>query len=194
MTLHLPRIRSTPLVLVLVTLLLAVLTATPASASDINIERAEAYVANDLVMLDVDAGFTFSEDAIDALSSGIALTFDLEVSISEVRRFLWDRELFTTRRQFSLERHALSNQFVLSDLITGERRIHPSLDGAIADLGRIRRLPLTDRGDLQDAGRLACSVRLRLDMNALPAPMIPLAYVSPGWHMSSGWHRWPTDL
>ena len=29
--------------------------------------------------------------------------------------------------------------------------------------------------------------------DALPAPMVPLAYVSPGWHMSSGWYRWKTD-
>jgi len=162
-------------------------------AGDIVIRSAEAYVANALVMVDVDADFSFSDDAIDALTSGIALTFDLDVNISEVRRYMWDRELFTTRRHYSLERHALSKQFVLTDLITGERRIHASLDLAIADLGRIRKLPLTERAELAGEA-LRCAVRLKLDINALPTPMIPLAYVSPGWHMSSGWHRWPADL
>ncbi|MEQ8660301.1 MAG: DUF4390 domain-containing protein [Gammaproteobacteria bacterium] len=179
---------------VLAALLAGALAARSAHAGDIVIERAEAYVANELVMLDIDAGFAFSEDAVDALTSGIALTFDLEIVISEARRLLWDRELFATRRHYALERHALSNQFVLSDLITGERRIHASLALAIADLGRIHRLPLTERDELDSDGTLACSVRLKLDMNALPAPMIPLAYLSPGWHMSSGWHRWPADL
>lgn len=185
--------RSSRLCALLATCLFALFSAPTAQAGDIVIKRAEAYVANALVMIDFDADFTFSDDAIDALTSGITLTFDLDVTISESRSYLWDRELFATRRHYTLERHALSKQFVLTDLITGERRIHASLDLAIADLGRIRKLPLTERAELPGEA-LRCAVRLKLDINALPTPMIPLAYVSPGWHMSSGWHRWPADL
>ena len=42
----------------------------------------------------------------------------------------------------------------------------------------------------------AYSVRLQasLDIEALPLPLRPLAYVSPSWHLSSEWYTWDLDL
>lgn len=177
---------------VLLALLLSV--SAPLAARDIVIENATATVDNDIIMLDIDAAFEFSEDAIAALESGIELFFDLDIRCLRGRKYLWNKTLFETRRRFSLERHALSNQFILTDKVTEERRIHGSLALAIADLGRIRRLPVIELGgrDVVEASLLA--IRLRLDIGSLPAPMIPLAYLSPGWHMSSGWFEWQVEI
>lgn len=167
-------------------------TATTA-ARDIVIENAAVVVANDIVMLDLDASFEFSTDALAALESGIELYFDLDIRIDRARRLLWNARQFETSRRFSLERHALSKRFILTDLVTDERRIHDSLEQAIADLGRIRRLAVVESARLAALDASIIAVRLRLDIDALPAPMIPLAYVSPGWHMSSGWIEWPAE-
>ena len=40
---------------------------------------------------------------------------------------------------------------------------------------------------------LEVALRLRLAIRSLPGPLIPVAYISPGWHMSSGWFRWQTQ-
>lgn len=164
------------------------------SAGDISIDRASAAIENEIVTLNSDASFEFSEDAIEALKSGITLNFELEIRILEARRFWWDKNRFVTQRRYSLERHALSEQYILQDLITGDRRIHASIGAAIDDLGRIRSLPVLDATDIGETQSLDIRMRFRLEIESLPAPMIPIAYISPGWRMSSGWHRWQASL
>ena len=146
---------------------------------------------NDIVLLDLDANFEFADDAIAALESGIELQFELTIRVQRPRRYLWREIVFETNRRYTLERHALSQQFILTDRTGDVRRIHRSLELAIADLGRIRRLALAEAGTLGDLAELTVATRWRLLLEALPAPMIPLAYISPGWHMSSGWYTWP---
>ncbi|MGE0482892.1 MAG: DUF4390 domain-containing protein [Gammaproteobacteria bacterium] len=175
----------------LLALAIACMNPCTALASDIMVAEAALNERNGILMLDADIEFEFSSDAIEALDSGIPLYFELDVRLLRPRRYVWDVEIFNTRRRFAIERHALSNQFVLTEIITGERRLHRTLELALEDLARIRRLPLVEAASLELPNELTAAMRIELDLNALPAPMIPLAYVSPGWHMSSGWYEWP---
>ncbi len=162
-------------------------------ASDITVRDAQTEVVNDMFFVNADASFNFSEDALDALNSGIPIYIELDVRITRPRKYLWDPKLISTHRKYSIERHALSEQFILSDLITGDRSLHGSLELAIDDLGTIRELPVAEASELDQESAYDVSLRLRLDIESLPAPLIPLAYISPGWHMSSGWYRWKAN-
>ena len=59
-------------------------------------------------------------------------------------------------------------------------------------------LPLADRllcgfdGDAAHAARQAVVTGnpVRAEIEALPAPLRPIAYVSPSWRLSSGWYEW----
>ena len=163
-------------------------------ASDITIRKAHTEVVNNMFLVNADASFNFSEDALDALNSGIPIFIELDVRITRPRKYLWDPQLISARRKYSIERHALSEQFILSDQITGDRSLHASLDLAIEDLGTIRALPVAEASEIDQESAFNVSLRLRLDIESLPAPLIPLAYISPGWHMSSGWYRWKGNL
>ena len=145
-------------------------------------------------MVDADADIRFSEDAIKAIDSGVPITIEFDVRVSRPRKFLWDTEVLNAHREFTIERHALSKQFILADQVTGTRRIHGSLQFAIDDLGRIRNIPIAEAGQMIGASNLIFAIRLRLAIRSLPGPLIPVAYISPSWHMSSGWHRWQTRL
>lgn len=166
----------------------------PASwASDIEIESASEHVTHEMLMVDADSRIEFSEDAIKAMNSGVPITIEFDLRIARPRKLLWDAEVLTAHRDFTIERHALSDQYVLSDRATGERRIHGELGLAIQDLARIRDLPIAEASQL--AGEdVEISLRLRLAIRSLPGPLIPIAFISPGWHMSSGWYRWRTQL
>jgi len=164
----------------------------PAWGGDIHIGMARDRIHNEMLVVDADATFEFSADAVDALDSGIPLTITLEVRLSRPRRYLWDPEVLYALRSYAIEHHALSKQFVVTDNVTGNRRVHATLDLALADLGRIRDVPITDRSNLGEPP-LDYALRLRLDLKALPGPLIPIAYVSPGWRTSSGWYRWQTQ-
>lgn len=172
-------------------LLSCVLFLSLANARDIEITSASNRVENGMLLLNADATFEFSEDARRALDSGIPLTIQLEVRVARVRHYVWDVQLVRTRRKLVIEHHALSSQFLITDQTTGERRTFGSLDAAITDLGRIHSLPLSEASLLGAQDDYQISLRLWLDLRSLPGPLIPVAYVSPAWHMSSGWYRWP---
>ena len=176
-----------------ITLFLAIICG-PVYASDITVKNADTEIVNDMVLVNADASFDFSEDALNALNSGISITIELDIKITRPRNYLWDPKLLSTHREYSIQRHALSEQFILTELITGARHIHGSLELAIDDLSRIRGLPLAEISELDNQTLYNISLRIRLDIESLPAPMIPLAYISPSWHMSSGWYRWKTSL
>ena len=167
---------------------------TLAAARDIAVESAELRLGDDAYLIDADVSFDFHANAIEALQSGIAIVVELDIEFTRPRRYWWDRKISNVRRRYSLQRHALSQQFVLSDLISGERRVHRSLEAAIEDLGRIRNLAVAKTDDLDVNPIYDVSLRMRLDIESLPAPLIPIAWVSPSWHMSSGWYRWKTNL
>ena len=44
----------------------------------------------------------------------------------------------------------------------------------------------------KDRKNLVIAIQLELKISALPAPMMPLAYVSPQWHVSS--HKYKSEL
>ena len=184
-----PKLATTSLLLVF---LLTAFWAPYSHAGTITVTAGDEHITNDVVMIDADADFRFSEDAIEAIDSGVPITIEFDVRVSRPRKLLWDKEIFTAHREFTIERHALSKQFVLADQITGARRIHSSLQLAIDDLGRMRNIPIAAARQIADAGDLAFAIRLRLAIRSLPGPLIPVAYISPGWRMSSGWFRWQT--
>jgi hypothetical protein len=178
----------------LMPLLMALCWLSNAQAGSITLTAANEHITNDMVMIDADADFHFSEDAIKAINSGVPITIEFDVHVTRPRKYLWDTELLTAHREFIIERHALSKQYIIADQITGDRRIHGSLELAIDDLGRLRNLPIAEARQLAGEQDVEMAIRLRLAIRSLPGPLIPVAYISPGWHMSSGWFRWQTHL
>ncbi len=161
-----------------------------AAGSELEFYEGHAEIEHDIVKISAAANVSLSEEAISALNSGIRLFFNLEIVASRPRRFWWDAELHQGFRRFSLQRHALSDQFVLGDLIGNSFRVFQSLDAAVTELGHLSQLPIAELTDLAGAKQVEIAIRLRLDISALPAPMLPIAYISPAWHISSGWYRW----
>jgi len=178
----------------LLPLLIALYWLPAVQAGSITLTAANEHIMNEMVMIDADADFQFSEDAVKAINSGVPITIEFDIRVSRPRKLLWDSEVLSAHREFVIERHALSKQYIIADQITGDRRIHGSLELAIDDLGRIRNLPIAEARQLEGEHDLDVAMRLRLAIRSLPGPLIPVAYISPGWHMSSGWFRWPAHL
>ncbi len=162
----------------------------PVRAGSITIDSAESEVVNEMYVVNADLAFAFSDDAIEAMKSGIALYIDVDFRIARERRYLWDPDILTLSRRYQIERHALTDRYVITDLVTDDRRTHDSLEAAIHDLGQIREVPLAEAALLDEANEYRIEVRARLDLESLPAPLRPLAYISPSWRMSSGWYEW----
>lgn len=164
--------------------------AATALAGSVTVNSAESSVVNQMHVVNAEVDFAFSDDALDALRSGVALFIDVDFRVKRQRRYVWDRSVLKLSRRYRLERHALTDRYVITDLVTDDRRIYDSLDSAINDLGRIRTVPIAEQTAFDSAFEYRVGLRARLDLESLPGPLRPIAYISPSWRMSSGWYQW----
>lgn len=177
-------------VLVLCAVLPGVGVPLPACADEIVVERVAERIRDDFYFIDADLKIEISDDAREALASGVALVFAVELRVARVRRFLWDPVTLTLTRHLEVARHVLANRYVLTDLVSETRRTFNSIDEALSALGKLRGIPLGASKAFPAGGKYVGRLRARLDIEALPAPLRPIAYISPSWRLASDWYRW----
>lgn len=129
--------------------------------------------------------------ADEALSKGVAIVIALDVEVHRKRPwFLPEQRVASLEQRYQLKYHALTDHYLLTNLNTGVQSGFPSLATMVESLGSIDDLPVLDRQLLKSNLEYTARMRVRLDLDALPAPLRLLAYVTPGWHQASDWYAW----
>lgn len=134
------------------------------------------------------------QPAREALLKGVALTITLDVEVMQQRRFWLDTGAAHIEQRYQLRYHALTDRYVLTNLNTGIQSSLPSLQSAQDMLNTVPNLPVLDRQLLDPKEQYSGRMRVRLDIDALPAPLKLLAYFSPAWHQSSDWFVWKLTM
>lgn len=166
-------------------------TSTSSLAGDIVVDAASVIDVNGSPVVSSQMQFQFSDAAIEALQSGVGLHIEFNLKIKRERRFMWDKSIVRLSKRIKLERHALTERYIVIDLLEQRRRIFDSLDAAFDGINEMSDIPVGSFSELKN-DNYTLAVRARLDIEALPAPMRPIAYISPSWRMSSGWYEWNT--
>ncbi len=156
-------------------------------------EHAEARLAEGVYLLDAEITFEFSEESLEALENGVPLTIILEMQLLRQRQLIWDEAVATRQTRYQLEVHALSGRYVLKNLQTGLTRSFRTLEEAMEVLGTINNLPVFGSSVLNPEEAYTLRLRARLDIEALPSPLRPLAYLSGPWRLNSDWYAWPIE-
>jgi len=160
-------------------------------ASGFQVLNVSTRLEDNVYWLNADLDYDFSAPALDALDSGVPLTVELQIQILRPRTWVWDEVVADLRQRFRLEYHALAGQYLITNLNNGELASFPSRGAALNYLGRLRRLPLLEAARLAPGEDYYGQLRSRLDIESLPAPLRPVAYLSPDWRLASEWYRWP---
>ncbi|NIR27972.1 MAG: DUF4390 domain-containing protein [Gammaproteobacteria bacterium] len=156
-------------------------------------EHAQTRLAGGVYLLDADITFDFSEESLEALENGVPLTIILEMQLLRRRRLIWDEAVATREERYQLEVHALSGRYVFKNLHSGPTRSFRTLEEAMAALGTISSLPVFGSDLLNPKEEYRLRLRARLDIEALPSPLRPLAYLSGPWRLNSDWYVWPIE-
>jgi len=141
-----------------------------------------------VVRLSGETALTLPGAVEKALDNGITLDFEYEVFLKRSRRFLWDPTIFhwIYRRQLSF--FALSSKYVVSTDQDNSAQVFTSLHSAMQYLNKLETIRLALPQDVPDLGkREYLEFQMRLDIESLPLPMRPLAYVSSKWRLSTDW-------
>ena len=173
------------------TLLVSVLLLSSAFAeADFSVKDARTRLEGRVYLLDAEVDYRFSSKALDALENGVPLVLVLDIEVEKKRPWWWyDSEVASLEQRFEIQYHALSDQYLLSNLNSSALYAYPTLASTADAVGHIRDLPLLDANLIEPDATYEVQVRSRLDIEALPSPLRPLAYVLPGWRLSSDWYQ-----
>jgi hypothetical protein len=197
------RVRAWPAVWLAVCSLLLAITEPSTSAPEeieagFDIRNARTALVDGVYLLDADLSFVFSDEALEAIENGIPVTIILEMQVLRERGLIWDnlwwdKEIAQIEAKFRIETRPLSKTYLVRNLNSGEARVFASFNELVVGLGRIRNFPLLDEHLLGDQGNFYLRMRTLLDIESLPSPMRPLAYLSSLWRLESDWYEWPLE-
>ncbi len=161
-----------------------------AAAADFKVVSVQAKFADQSLTLTGDLDLSLSARVEEALSKGIPLEVSIEIRLNRPRRFMWDVNIADWTLQRRIQYHALSGQYlVMADASSDLKESFLTLQEALKQMGSFSDLRLTLAQALP-AGEHTVEVRATLDIEALPAPLRPVAYTSRAWRLNSGWTTW----
>ena len=161
-------------------------------AAEFTVRDAQTRLLDGVYHLEADIRYQLSDPIHEALANGVPITISLQVVIEQQRDYIWNKTLAHLQQHYSVQYHALSGQYIIKDLNRGRQQSFRSLNSALQTLGEIRELPLLDQSLLKEPDAVY-QVRLRseIDINSLPAPLRPKAWLSHEWKLKSEWFLCP---
>ena len=157
------------------------------------VEHATLRPAGAAYVADARINFAFSEDNLEAMRNGVALTVVIEIEVRRKRGQWWNETLAARDVRYRIGTNVLTGRYRIRNLEDGSARNFRSLEEMMETLGHLESVPVISRARLSADFRYAARIRARLDIEALPSPMRPIAYLSPNWRLNSGWFEWGLD-
>lgn len=173
---------------------LALLAAARAEAADFSVKSVQPFLEQRVLHVNARLDLPLNPKTEEALSKGIPIDLLIEVNLAK-HRWWWRNKVITDhvlRRRIQF--HALSRQYLVSGLHARDSsESFGSLSQALAHAGALDELtiPLGSKKEIEADGRYLLVLRARLDIEALPMLMRPLAYATPSWRLNTGWTEWP---
>lgn len=160
-------------------------------AEGFKILAAETTLKNNVFHIEADLDLKFSDDALEALRSGVPLIVLINIEVLKNRSWWWDKTIAKLEQGYLLLYHALSEKYIIHNLNSGAQQNYISLNTALYYLSNIKDFPLIDKNLIISGDDYYVRMRTYLDIESLPAPMRPIAYISSQWQLESDWFSWP---
>lgn len=169
----------------------ALLTSRAVVASEFRVDEVTTRLEGETVVLDARIDYRFSAVALEALDNGVPLTLEVHVQLRPADAWVWEDSLVDQRLRYMIRYKPLSERYLVSRLPDTGGRDYVTRDAAIAALGDIRGLDLVSIDRLEPNREYEVHLQASLDVESLPLPLKPMAYLLPSWKLSSGWTKWP---
>lgn len=146
------------------------------------------------VLLNARIDFRLGDMALEALDNGVPLTIEVHIQLRRAGAWIWEKNLVDQRLRYVIRYRPLSQQYMVTRLPGSGGRVYATRDAAIAALGELDRLDLIEASRLAPGESYLVHIAAFLDLEELPLPLRPLAYLLPAWKHSSGWTSWPVEF
>ena len=162
----------------------------PLVAEGITVQQATSRLVDGEFVVDAEIDYEFSEQALEALENGVPLTVDIHFQVRRDGAWIWESDVTDFHKRRQLRYLPLSATYEVIGFAGEEKRQFVSRLAAIDALGEIKNMPVVKLEGLKSGETYRMEIRSELDIEALPVPLRPSAYMSSGWSLSSDWSKW----
>ena len=134
-----------------------------------------------------------SDEALEALNSGVPLTIELDFEVIRVRGLWLDSLDAALTFTYELEYRPLSQRYIVRNLNSGDQDSFSTLYAALNNLGRIQQLPVIDDAVLDAGSRYRLRLKARLSTRQYPAALRLLFFWRSQWQLESEWYEWTLE-
>lgn len=165
---------------------------TPALADGIKVAQVQPQLLAERLVLNGTLDIGLSSKVEEALNNGIPLQFVAQVRLHRRRALIWDQTFGQWEFRRELRYHALSDQYLLTTErdLPQQRQSFETLAEALTRVTTLNDVSLSLSPGPTPEGDYRVSVRVHLDIEALPPVLRPVAYTSRAWDLNSGWTTW----
>ncbi len=135
---------------------------------------------------------------VEALQNSVPLTFVFDCQVVDRDAWFGQKTLGQTSQLIELRYHALLRHYSLKHTFTDnlEQSItdsYPTLASALTFIIAVETYAVSFKKALPETNKnksIRLQARLRLDVDALPAPLRPYAFANNSWQVDSDWIDW----
>lgn len=167
------------------------LTGQAGMAASIQVDSLKILTQDSRYLLDARLTYQLSPAMIEALDSGVAMSFRLQLKILPEHPGIWQRPVYKRRLTYRLSYHALAAVYELLSPDQDQVQRFTTREAALRALGRLANIPLLDMAEVDAAQPYELQLKASLDIESLPVPLRPLAYLSNDWNLNLDLGRWP---
>ncbi|MEN8179832.1 MAG: DUF4390 domain-containing protein [Pseudomonadota bacterium] len=162
-----------------------------AGAADFYIREVQIEKSDKQYLLSMQVEYQMSQTALEALSNGVPLLLEVRVLVEKVWGSFWEQSPVELRLRYQIRYLALTGLYRVVDMQSGDEESFVTRDAALHALGELTRFELVSTDDLTPGEDYHVRLRAELDIESLPLPLRPLAYLGKGWKLTSEWSQWP---
>ncbi|MCG6965302.1 MAG: DUF4390 domain-containing protein [Chromatiaceae bacterium] len=143
-----------------------------------------------LILLDADISYELNATVAEALENGVPLTFETHLQMRRADAWIWESDIVDRRLRTVLLYRPLSGMYELRNLQGDEHLSFATRAAALRTLGKIVAMPVIERSSLNVDEDYLVRLDVSLDIESLPLPMRPGAYLDRDWWVSSEPWEW----
>jgi len=155
-----------------------------------DVRSAKSVLIDQTHVLDARLQLFLSDEALNALNSGVPLTIELSIEFIRVRRFMPDDKEIELSFQFELEYKPLSQRYIVRDTVNDTQDSYATLFSALNRLGRIQNLFLVNDNELSNDSNYRMRLQALLSTKQYSAPLRMLFFWRSQWDIKSEWYEW----
>jgi len=161
-----------------------------AKSGRFDVRSANAGLQDGVYYLTARVDLRLSDEALEALESGVELAVEMQIEVNRNRNLLPDNQVAELSQSYLLSYQPLSQRYLVKNVNSGEQSSHATLFAALSEIGRISTLPVIDEALLRPKGRYEIRMRAVLDRNTLPGPLRLFVFWGDSFRLESEWYTW----